>query len=407
MDEPTPPIVIEDPGDDPVGSARPRLLGTRIAEALERASRPRAAPSTDTWTDDMFREQRDRDLEVRTVSAANLLRATLVTLVLAMLLTSAKLVEIAERQPLGGQTRAFWLPIAEDVDRVANFLSLNRPADLVADIRGTGDAAGQTDDDFDDLVDKVPEPAPTTTTAPAGVSTTLAPPTTTSSIPAVRTVTADDPLRVLFAGDSQAEFPGQSLQLRIDEGSLPVTAELDARISTGLARPDVFNWGAQLLAAASRDRPPEAFVVLLGANDNQDMVDSSGDVLSRLSPEWRGEYAARVAIVMDLLSGPGQRVLWVSQPPMRDGSLDEAMRVVNEIAEAEAAPRPWVRYVNIYDLFSAPGGGYARDIPDPDDGGLARVRRDDGVHLDPTGSAWLSERLVVEIAALWPSVQPG
>ena len=396
----TPPPSTDEPTSGPI-----KMASTRIAEALERATARRDDYGRETWSDEAFREQRDRDIEVRTISVPSVMRATLITLLLAMLLTSGKLVEIAERQPLGGATRDFWLPLAEKVDRTANFLSLNRPADLISDIRGTGAGDARTIDDIRDLVDEDPVPTPTTTmlgpAAGPGATTTLAVPSTTTAPPQpLRTVTGDDPLRIYFGGDSQARYPAQSLELRLEERGRAATLASDAEISTGLARPDVYNWPAQLLDKAQADSPPEAVIVLLGANDKQDMVNGEGEVVSVLSPEWRTEYATRVAITMDLLEDPRRRVLWVGQPPMRDAKLDEAMRVINEIDAAEAASRPWVEYVDISTRFADSSGGYADEVDDGT-GTLVRVRQADGVHLNERGAAWLSEMLADELERLW------
>lgn len=77
-----------------------------------------------------------------------LLAAAVACLGLAAMLVSGKLVEIAERQPLG-ETRDWWLGLATDVDRAANFLSLNRPYDLILDVRGVGTDAGRQVDSIE------------------------------------------------------------------------------------------------------------------------------------------------------------------------------------------------------------------------------------------------------------------
>ena len=71
-------------------------------------------------------------------------------LLLSMFLVSGKLVEIAERQPLGS-SRDRWVDVAEGVDRVSNFVALNRPYDLIIDIRGVGTDAGERVDRIEDV----------------------------------------------------------------------------------------------------------------------------------------------------------------------------------------------------------------------------------------------------------------
>ena len=77
-----------------------------------------------------------------------MLAAAAVCLGLAAMLVSGKLVEIAERQPLG-ESRDQWLGLASGLDRAANYLSLNRPYDLILDARGAGSAAGRQVESID------------------------------------------------------------------------------------------------------------------------------------------------------------------------------------------------------------------------------------------------------------------
>ena len=71
-------------------------------------------------------------------------------LAVAALLVSGKIVEIADRLPVGPE-RDRWLEAATEADRVANGMSLNRPYDLLRDLRGAGDDAGQQIDVIGDL----------------------------------------------------------------------------------------------------------------------------------------------------------------------------------------------------------------------------------------------------------------
>ena len=64
------------------------------SDPLERATKPR--DRGETWTDEQFRAARDSDLTERTVDIGKSVIAALSCLVLAALLTSGKIVEIAE-----------------------------------------------------------------------------------------------------------------------------------------------------------------------------------------------------------------------------------------------------------------------------------------------------------------------
>ena len=131
-----------------------RLLG-RVSRAVEKFGPPlpdTAAQETPTKS-------------VR----ASVLSATL-CLGVAVLLVSGKIVEIADRLPLGPD-RERWLEAATETDRLANSLSLNRPYDLLLELRGAGDEAGQQIDVIGDVEELLQlELGGTTEQPPDGVS---------------------------------------------------------------------------------------------------------------------------------------------------------------------------------------------------------------------------------------------
>ncbi len=73
-----------------------------------------------------------------------------------------------------------------------NFVSLNRPHDLILGVRGAGDGAGQAIQTIREF-------------------TTMTTPTTTSSPYPLRTVDSARPLMVFAVGDSRMEFLGGAL----------------------------------------------------------------------------------------------------------------------------------------------------------------------------------------------------
>ena len=412
-------------------------------------------------------------------------RAVLGCLLLAMLLVSGKLVEIAERQPLG-DSRDWWLDVAEGVDRVSNFMAMNRPYDLITDIRGVGTDPGEKVDTIEAVAaalgrerdsSRPQSPAPTfaprprpTATASASAATeapaaTSAPsgsgaaedanPTrspdaveepatadtaddpdaavipkpaqdleTTDAAPApepaqidfedaavppwlvppvgpwllpppkIRTVTPEDPLRVYVAGDSQALYLGNALATGVDGGLLDVT--VDFRNSTGLARPDFFNWPAEFLEiGAGNDL--ELVVLFMGGNDWQAMQTPEGAILRRGSDAWRSEWAWRMQIAFDALAAPHRHVVWGGLPPASPEPFRTGYPQINEISWLVTLTRSDVTMVDIWELFSG-DGPYQESVPPPTGGDPVRVRQDDGIHLNRTGARWVAE-MVLEIAA--------
>ena len=321
----------------------------------------------------------------------------LLCLVSTALLTSGKLVEIAERQPLG-DSRDRWVSAAEAVDRAANFLSLNRPYDLIADWRGLGQDVGERLDTVGEVVEALEDdggdelPPALAESADAGGPEEPVP---TEVAAEFAVVSPDRPLRVHVAGDSQADDVGHTLQ-EASGGLFDVT--VNSRNSTNLVRPDYFNWPAELLKVSIRD-DPDVVVLFLGASEWQNMETRDGSLVEPGTPEWLEEWSWRLSVAFDILSADHRLVVWVGLPPMRVAWSVAGVPAINAAAAAVVAHYPQAVMVDIWDLFG--GEGYAEKVVSPTGGSPVRVRMDDGIHLNRTGSSWVSDKVVEAVAAVW------
>jgi hypothetical protein len=291
-------------------------------------------------------------------------------LVLAALVNADALVERAERKPLGaGRDRS--LTIWHPVQDLSHVLQLHRLRDLVEAITG--------DDDRD--TPRAESAAPTTTERrPAATTTTTEPPRR----PELRSPTAGAPLRLWAGGDSMMRDLSESIErLTADDPRFATTVHYE--ISTGLTRPDYYDWPAAL-AADLAETDPEVLVIMFGANDAQGLVTADGTVFQQVSDAgWQVEYARRVEATMDLLRDPDddRLVLWVLQPPMRDGDFDARMRILDDLYREAAEGRPWIDIVETAPLVGDADGDF-----------LAENRQDDGIHLSRSGADALARDLL-------------
>ncbi|MDW3218439.1 MAG: DUF459 domain-containing protein [Acidimicrobiales bacterium] len=369
------------------------------SDPLQRATTPRERGHT--WDDEQFQDAREKDLSQHTSDVRSAVIAAVSCLLLATLLTSGKIVEIAERQEFG-PTRDRQVAVAEGIDRVANFLSLNRPYDWIRDVRGAGEDAAERIDSIDEVAadagldddptddDPMVEPGDDPVTSSTSSTTT----TTVPDGP-IRVVDDSAPLTVFVGGDSQAEYLADAITT---ESDLALDVEVQHEISTSLARPDYFNWPARL-REVDADSNPEAVVLFIGANDHQDMTDADGNRLVEGSPEWQAEWSRRLGITFDLLEKDGRHVFWVTQPPMRDGGLDDGIEQINALAAVVIAERDFVSAIDIWPLFGG-DGGYAQRIVGPD-GDQIRARIDDGVHLTRSAASWVADLVFDAMIELW------
>jgi hypothetical protein len=199
------------------------------------------------------------------------------------------------------------------------------------------------------------------------------------------------PLEVLVTGDSQATYVGERLTDVAPDGLLRATVV--PRNSTGLTRPEFFNWEVNARQEIA-DRRPDAVVMVLGGNDGFNVL-VEGKLYGPTSSVWETEYARRTAVVMRTLGGNGRRpVYWAPPPTARDSGLDRIFRRQNRAVERAAAAVPGARYVDLYTTIN--GGEYSAEATI--DGQRVLARQPDGVHFTRDG-AILPARLVLRAMA--------
>jgi hypothetical protein len=243
--------------------------------------------------------------------------------------------------------------------------------------------------------------APATTTQPQKTTTTLAATTTiltTTTLPGVFTPTRERPARIWVAGDSLTERFGPSLvNLLADTGV--VEMRHDVQYSTGLTRPDFFDW-PRYLDQEMTENGTDILVFMIGANDGQPIQTSAGWIQFG-TDEWIVEYRQRVAATMDLVADLVPTVYWIGQPIARSAEYSAKMALMDDIYRSEASSHPSVRYVDTWTLFSDADGNYSAYLPDSS-GAEALVRSSDGIHLTVEGGDRLAARVRAVIAADWP-----
>ena len=209
----------------------------------------------------------------------------------------------------------------------------------------------------------------------------------------IRKPTGTDKLRVVVVGDSLATGLGISLE-RVLKPSL-VRVSRQGRISTGLARPDYFDWPAALTEIVDNFRP-DLIVIMLGENDNQALRTTSGREETAVGTfAWPQAYQQRVSDFMQLATSKGARVVWVGLPIVSDTGRWGIIERQNAVFEGAAKQVNDVAYLDTWDMFSSPGGGYTAYYRDGDN--VEQVRESDGLHFNSTGYELLA-RAVAEMA---------
>jgi hypothetical protein len=320
--------------------------------------------------------------------AGRVLVLMLVCFGLWAILAAPSLRRAAEVSPLGVRRTAS-LAVLRPLSRVSALLGLDRLGNTADRILGRRAAPA------------IPPAAP----KPAHPLPTTGPTPFPSSGPVLPKPTTAEPLTVLMAGDSiGADLAFGLSRLLSEKGTFRPREH--TRESSGLARPDYFNWPYQLAVDIS-EKEPDIVVVMFGGNDNQNfLIGDHGVVLG--TAEWKSAYRARVARVMDIVTGGGRPLIWVGMPIMKDPARSRTMRMINAIFQSEAKDHPGVQYVDSYSLFSTARGHYAAYLRDSA-GHQQQVRESDGIHLTiGAGGTRLAQAVYRVMRNLWtaPATSP-
>jgi len=212
-----------------------------------------------------------------------------------------------------------------------------------------------------------------------------------------RVITRKRPLRLYIVGDSMAQVFGSSLENLAEDTHL-IKAKLDYKVSSGLSRPDFFDWPQRLIDQLV-EYDPDATAVLFGANDGQN-VRYQGKVLEVGSPAWQAAYQTRVGRAMRILTRGGRRVYWVGDPIMRNAGYRGRIAMMDHIYAAEAARHPGVTFIDTWRLMANGKGSYAEYLHDRN-GDLVLMRAPDGIHLTRAGGDRMAQSVLDVIEKDW------
>lgn len=231
-----------------------------------------------------------------------------------------------------------------------------------------------------------PAPAPVVTTAAVK---TLPPDRTPAPrrhpAPATAAVSGHN---VLVAGDSLSLFLADALR-PVVSGLPDTTFHSKGKISSGLARPDFFNWEREMARLAAESRP-DTVVIMIATNDNQTMTRPDGRKVAFGRPGWETEYRRRVRRLVELAraGNPTARIFWVGAPVMGRPQLNADVAVINGIIARQIAALPDCHFVDVWRTLADGAGRYVAAVPTPSGPRTARTR--DGVHLTPFGARLLA-----------------
>lgn len=210
---------------------------------------------------------------------------------------------------------------------------------------------------------------------------------------------------VLVIGDFTGAALAQGLGVAYAEN--PNVTVIDrTRASSGLVRQDVYDWPAEVAAVVEKEKPA-AIVLMIGANDRQQMRVGDTREAAR-SANWTREYEHRAKALADAAVATRVPLLWAGIPSFKSTKMSEDMLAFNEMYRATATTAG-AEFIDIWDGFIDENGAFVSSGPDIN-GQPARLRANDGINFTAAGRrklAFYAEKPLAKILGLSATAGPA
>jgi hypothetical protein len=189
-----------------------------------------------------------------------------------------------------------------------------------------------------------------------------------------------DAKKVLVIGDfmGSALADGLIVAFASDPG---IIIEKKTDGSSGLVRDDHLDW-PQTLTTYIGEVKPALVVIMLGANDRQQMVVNGKREKFQTEP-WKAEYEKRVATIIEVTRQNKIPFVWTGLPAFSSPSLSADAATLNNYYRAKAEFAGG-EFVDIWDGFADENGKFIASGSDIN-GQPVRLRGSDGLSLTKAG----------------------
>lgn len=196
---------------------------------------------------------------------------------------------------------------------------------------------------------------------------------------------------ILIVGDSMVnEGLGPVLQKTLHK-QYPFKVIREGKYSTGLSRPDYFNWPERLTFLVNKHHP-KLIILCLGANDAQDIFDDNNHRYHPGSQEWKKIYTNRAKHLLNIATSQGAYVIWAGLPIM--GKVPYATRIqyVSECQKKACDETLNTQFIDTQSVLATPQGKYTTYTQEANK--HIRLRAKDKIHVTEAGGKLLMNHLM-------------
>ncbi|ARM13872.1 MULTISPECIES: SGNH family hydrolase [Rhizobium] len=210
----------------------------------------------------------------------------------------------------------------------------------------------------------------------------------TRTAPPVRPPVQEEPVvqklgdakKILIVGDFLASGLGDGLTAAF-ETSPGVVVEARGNVSSGLVRDDYYDWPEQLPKMID-ELKPAIIVVMIGANDRQQMVTDTAKEKFR-TDGWFAEYRRRVLSFGKEVTDRKIPLLWVGLPAFESDQMTADAVQMNQLYRNQVESIGG-EFVDIWDGFVDENSNFIVTGSDVN-GQQVRLRTSDGINLTQAG----------------------
>ncbi|MBN8231246.1 DUF459 domain-containing protein [Corallococcus macrosporus] len=226
--------------------------------------------------------------------------------------------------------------------------------------------------------------------------------------PAQAAAPAPAPRRtVLLLGDSLiATGFGEYLQNQL-AAHPKVRCERRAKSSTGLARPDFFDW-LEVGQQEVQQHQPDVVVVILGGNDGQALHTRQGRAtVAWGKPDWQGEYRQRLTDFVTAISAPGRKIVWLELPATGLHRFEQKLTLIRDLQREVISGREDAVHLETRPFFTDARGKALKQARVEGFRKPMRLRMTDGVHFTVAGGRYFANKVYPEVLGALGLEAPG
>jgi hypothetical protein len=206
------------------------------------------------------------------------------------------------------------------------------------------------------------------------------------------------PKNILLIGSSSMRGDlGLALE-KILKKEAELNVHRHAKIGTGLARPDFYDWFT-ISTKLAEEHQSELVIAQFIGNDCQALINADRSIEARRrDSHWAESYKSRAMTFIEDLQKDGAEVVMIGMPIVENRGFRNRIQNANSLVK-EAAEETGAHFISIWDLSTSPNGAYKTEIKS--NGRIRKFRHPDGIHLSRAGASFIAKGIYEKLEGLY------